>query len=60
VFINRHAGEAVLKGAQVYSPGLLAASPGLVEGDLVAVAVALEQQAGCAAAALVLVLDSRV
>eukprot|EP00775_Hariotina_reticulata_P008168 gene8168-8359_t len=46
VFINRHAAEAVLKGAQVYSPGLLAASPGLVEGDLVAVAVALEQQAG--------------
>eukprot|EP00879_Flechtneria_rotunda_P022103 GHRR01023321.1.p1 GENE.GHRR01023321.1~~GHRR01023321.1.p1 ORF type:complete len:143 (+),score=48.87 GHRR01023321.1:387-815(+) len=46
VVINRLAGESVLKGAQVYAPGLLAASPGIVAGDLVAVTVALEQKPG--------------
>ena len=42
VVINRFAGEAVLRGAQVYSPGLLAASRGLAAGDLVGVSVACE------------------
>ena len=40
--VNRYAGEAVLRGAQVYSPGLLAASRGLAAGDLVGVSVACE------------------
>lgn len=42
VVINRYAGEAVLRGANVYCPGLLAASAGLAEGDLVGVSVAVE------------------
>lgn len=46
VVVNRLAGEAVLQGANVFAPGLLAASSGLAEGDLVAVTVALEQQGG--------------
>ncbi|KAF6253304.1 S-adenosyl-L-methionine-dependent methyltransferase [Scenedesmus sp. NREL 46B-D3] len=46
VVINRLAGEAVLKGAHVFSPGLLAASPGLAAGDTVAVTVALEKRPG--------------
>jgi len=46
VVVNRLAGEAVLQGAHVFAPGLLAASPGLTEGDLVAVTVAREQQGG--------------
>ncbi|KAI8472058.1 MAG: S-adenosyl-L-methionine-dependent methyltransferase [Monoraphidium minutum] len=44
IAINRYAGEAVLKGADVFSPGLLAATPGLAAGDLVAVSVALEEK----------------
>lgn len=44
--VNRLAGEAVLQGAHVFAPGLLAATPGLAEGDLVAVTVAREQQGG--------------
>ncbi|KAG2441250.1 hypothetical protein HYH02_010093 [Chlamydomonas schloesseri] len=43
--VNRFAAEAVLKGAHVYAPGLLAASPGIVEGDWVAVSAALERPA---------------
>lgn len=46
VVVNRLAGEAVLQGAHVYAPGLLAATSGLAEGDLVAVTVAVEQRAG--------------
>jgi predicted ribosome-associated RNA-binding protein Tma20 len=46
VVVNRYAGEAVLQGANVYAPGLLAASSGLAAGDMVAVTVAVEQQAG--------------
>ncbi|WIA10672.1 hypothetical protein OEZ85_010852 [Tetradesmus obliquus] len=46
VVINRLAGEAVLKGANVFSPGLLAASRGLAAGDAVAVTVALERRPG--------------
>jgi predicted ribosome-associated RNA-binding protein Tma20 len=42
VLVDRLAAEAVLKGAHVYAPGLLACSPGVAEGDLVAVAAALE------------------
>jgi predicted ribosome-associated RNA-binding protein Tma20 len=42
VAINRIAGESVLKGADVFSPGLLAVTPGVAAGDLVAVSVALE------------------
>eukprot|EP00798_Chlamydomonas_sp_ICE-L_P024139 gene24139-9724_t len=44
VVVNRYAAEAILKGAQVYAPGLLAATKGVLEGELVAVTVALEQQ----------------
>lgn len=40
--MNRAAAEAILKGAQVYAPGLLAATQGLAPGDLVAVSAALE------------------
>ena len=46
VVINRLAGEAVLQGANVYAPGLLASSTGLAEGDLVAVTVAVEPSTG--------------
>lgn len=46
VVVNRYAGEAVLQGSNVYAPGLLAASSGLAAGDMVAVTVAVEQQAG--------------
>lgn len=42
VVIDRQAGEAVLKGADVFAPGLLACSAGVQEGDLVAVSIALE------------------
>jgi predicted ribosome-associated RNA-binding protein Tma20 len=43
VVVNRLAGEAVLQGAHVFAPGLLAASSGLAAGDLVAVTVTVEQ-----------------
>jgi predicted ribosome-associated RNA-binding protein Tma20 len=46
VVVNRLAGEAVLKGAHVFSPGLLAASAGLAAGDTVALTVALEKRPG--------------
>lgn len=41
------AGEAVLRGADVFVPGVLAVSAGVKAGDLVAVAVALEQTDRC-------------
>ena len=37
VVVSRKAGEAVLRGAQPYVPGCIAASAGLEAGDLVAV-----------------------
>jgi hypothetical protein len=40
--ISRKAGEAVLRGAEVFVPGVLAASAGVEAGDLVAVSLALE------------------
>lgn len=40
--ISRKAGEAVLRGAQVFVPGVLAVSSGLAAGDRVAVVVALD------------------
>ncbi|GIL82099.1 hypothetical protein Vretifemale_11036 [Volvox reticuliferus] len=46
VVINRFAGEAVLKGAHVYAPGILAASAGIAAGDLVVVSAALERPVG--------------
>jgi len=42
VVVNRAAGEAILKGADVYVPGVLAASANLAAGDLCAVSCALE------------------
>lgn len=42
IIVNRYAAEAVLKGADVFSPGLMAISPGVSAGDLVAVTVAIE------------------
>jgi predicted ribosome-associated RNA-binding protein Tma20 len=43
VVISRKAGEAVLRGAPIYVPGVLACSSGVEAGDLVAVSVALER-----------------
>lgn len=42
VVISRKAGEAVLRGAPVYAPGVLACSAGVSAGDLVALTVAVE------------------
>ncbi|KAG2494690.1 hypothetical protein HYH03_007206 [Edaphochlamys debaryana] len=41
--VNRYAAEAILKGAHVFAPGLLAASPGIAPGTRVAVSAALER-----------------
>jgi methyltransferase NSUN6 len=41
--VSRKAGEAILRGAELYVPGVLAASAGLQRGDRVAVSVAIEQ-----------------
>ena len=41
VVVSRKAGEAVLRGAQPYVPGCIAASAGLEAGDLVAVSGAV-------------------
>lgn len=43
VVVSRKAGEAILRGAPVYAPGVLACSSGINEGDLVAVSVAVEK-----------------
>jgi predicted ribosome-associated RNA-binding protein Tma20 len=45
--ISRKAGEAVLRGAQVFVPGVLAVTAGLAAGDLVAVMVALDKPGWC-------------
>lgn len=42
VVVTRKAGEAVLRGAPVFAPGVLAMSKHLVEGDVVAVSIARE------------------
>ena len=42
VIVGRLAGEAMLKGAHCYAPGILASTHGLQKGDLVAVSVGLE------------------
>lgn len=42
VVVSRKAGEAVLRGAQPYVPGCIAASAGLEAGDLVAVSSAVQ------------------
>ncbi|GBF91388.1 hypothetical protein Rsub_04128 [Raphidocelis subcapitata] len=44
VLISRRAGEAVLRGAQLFVPGVLAATAGLEAGALVAVRVAIERR----------------
>ncbi|KAG4120768.1 hypothetical protein ERO13_D11G164100v2 [Gossypium hirsutum] len=43
VLVSRKCAEAVLRGAQVYVPGIMACSSYVEEGDLVAVSVAVEQ-----------------
>ncbi|PPD68624.1 hypothetical protein GOBAR_DD34497 [Gossypium barbadense] len=43
VLVSRKCAEAVLRGAQVYVPGIMACSSHVEEGDLVAVSVAVEQ-----------------
>lgn len=43
VVVSRRAAEAVLRGAPVYAPGVLAASGGVGRGDLVALAAARER-----------------
>eukprot|EP00892_Ulva_mutabilis_P010498 jgi/Ulvmu1/7820/UM004_0049.1 len=42
VVVTRKAGEAVIRGAHVYAPGVLAMSKGTAKGDLVAVSIARE------------------
>ncbi|EFN59890.1 hypothetical protein CHLNCDRAFT_132901 [Chlorella variabilis] len=42
VVVGRKAGESVMRGAHVFAPGMLAVSPGIEKGDLVAVSVGLE------------------
>ncbi|KAL0050398.1 hypothetical protein WJX82_010533 [Trebouxia sp. C0006] len=42
VVISRRAAEAVLRGAHVFVPGVMACSQNLHEGDLVAVSIAME------------------
>lgn len=43
VIVSRKCAEAVLRGAQVFVPGVLACSAHVEEGDMVAVSVAVEQ-----------------
>ncbi|MBA0858946.1 hypothetical protein Goshw_001964 [Gossypium schwendimanii] len=43
VLVSRKCAEAVLRGAQVYVPGIMACSSHVEEGELVAVSVAVEQ-----------------
>ncbi|XP_042390127.1 rRNA (cytosine-C(5))-methyltransferase NOP2C-like isoform X2 [Zingiber officinale] len=43
VIVSRKCAEAVLRGAQVYVPGVLACSSHVEKGDLIAVSVAVEQ-----------------
>ncbi|KAH7833661.1 hypothetical protein Vadar_008520 [Vaccinium darrowii] len=43
VIVSRKCAEAVLRGAQVYVPGVLACSAHVEKGDVVAVSVAMEQ-----------------
>ncbi|XP_050217023.1 rRNA (cytosine-C(5))-methyltransferase NOP2C isoform X2 [Mercurialis annua] len=43
VIVSRKCAEAVLRGAQVFVPGVLACSAHVEEGDAVAVSVAIEQ-----------------
>ncbi|XVF20904.1 hypothetical protein REPUB_Repub12eG0043700 [Reevesia pubescens] len=45
VLVSRKCAEAVLRGAQVYVPGVMACSSHVEEGDVVAVSVAAEQPA---------------
>ncbi|KAL4856723.1 putative methyltransferase [Chlorella vulgaris] len=42
VIVGRKAGEAVMRGAHVFVPGLQAVSQGILAGDLVAVSIGLE------------------
>lgn len=42
VVITRKAGEAVLRGAEVFVPGVLACSPSIAVGDAVIVSIAIE------------------
>ncbi|KAI0524757.1 hypothetical protein KFK09_004142 [Dendrobium nobile] len=43
VIVSRKCAEAVLRGAQIFVPGLLACSSHVEKGDIVAVSVAVEQ-----------------
>ncbi|KAG9132191.1 hypothetical protein Leryth_017052 [Lithospermum erythrorhizon] len=43
ILVSRKCAEAVMRGAQVYVPGVLACSAHVEEGDVVAVSVATEQ-----------------
>ena len=47
VVVSRKCGEAVLRGAPVYVPGVIAASPGIEKGDLVTVSIILERPGRC-------------
>ena len=40
--MTRKAGEAIIRGAHVYAPGVLAMSKGTAKGDIVAVSIARE------------------
>ncbi len=43
VVVTRKTGEAMMKGADLYAPGVLACSAGISAGDLVAVSIALDE-----------------
>ncbi|XP_031257157.1 putative methyltransferase NSUN6 [Pistacia vera] len=43
VIVSRKCAEAVLRGAQIYVPGVMACSAHVEKGDIVAVSVAIEQ-----------------
>lgn len=44
--MSRKAGEAILRGANVFVPGVLACSVGVSAGDLVAVSIAMDGPSG--------------
>lgn len=45
--VDRNCGEAVLRGAPIYVPGVLACSARVAPGDIVAVSVALDRPGRC-------------
>ena len=46
VIVGRMAGESILRGADVYAPGILAYTRGIEQGDVVAVSTGVEKNGG--------------